>query len=156
MKNSGDKRSAKYITLFIEFLQRLRTRIRKLDSNMEGKYSPSLLALSVTVIAALVMSIILFFPNYLGVANDGSADGIMKTAGIYYMEKDPDNIYANYFIRTYTEVASGMEIKGKVLNSQLLFLKAAKILDHLFTKDNLFDIRFLSFLYFLLYLPASI
>ena len=154
MKNSEDKGAVLYITFLIKFLQKVRRRVRKINSIMEGKYSPDLLAFAVTVIAALTTGLILFFPNYLGVANDGSTDEMMRTAGIYYMEKDPENNYGNYFTKTYTEVASGLEVQGKVWNSQLVFLKAAKALDYLFTRDRIFDIRFLGLIYFLLYLPA--
>ena len=154
MKNSEEKNTIRYITLFIGILERVKRKIRKIDSHMEGKYSPELLALVATGIASLVIFAILFLPNYLGVANDGTTDELMRTAGIYAMSKEPDEIYSNYFNRTYTEVASGTEGPGKVWNSQLLFIKAAKFLDDLITKDRIFDIRFLGLIYFILYLPA--
>jgi hypothetical protein len=154
MNNREDKGPVPYINFFIKLLQGGRKRIWKINSIMEGKYSPALLAFGVTVIAALTTILILFLPNYLGVANDGSTDGIMKSAGFYYMEKDQENNYGKYFIKTYTEVASGEEVQGNVWNSQLIILKAAKALDYLFTRDNIFDIRFLALIYFLLYLPA--
>jgi len=154
MKNHEDKGAAAYIALLIKFLQRVRSRIEKINAIMEGKYSPALLALAVTVIAALAAILILFLPNYLGVANDGSTDEVMRSAGIYYIEKNPEQNYGNYFNKTYTEVASGAEIQGKVWNSQLIFLTAAKAIDHLFTRDRIFDVRFLGLIYILLYLPA--
>ncbi|MGC6173733.1 hypothetical protein [Lacrimispora sp. 38-1] len=154
MKKREDKGAASYITFLIKFLQRVRSRIKKINTVMEGKYSPAFLAFAVTVIAAMTTILILFLPNYLGVANDGSTDEVMRSAGIYYMEKDPEQNYGNYFNKTYTEVASGAEVPGKVWNSQLIFLKTAKALDYLFTRDSIFDIRFLGLIYFLLYLPA--
>nr|WP_314463585.1 hypothetical protein [uncultured Clostridium sp.] len=154
MKNREDKGAASYITFLIKFLQEVKSKIKKINSVMEGKYSPALLAFAVTVIAALTTILILFLPNYLGVANDGSTDEVMRTAGIYYMDKDPEQNFGNYFNKTYTEVASGAEAQGNAWNSQLIFLKAAKALDYLFTKDSIFDIRFLGLIYFLLYLPA--
>lgn len=154
MKNSEEKKTIKYITLLIGILDRVKRKIRKIDSHMEGKYSPDLLALAATAIAALAVFTILFLPNYLGVASDGTTDELMRSAGIYYMSKEPDERYANYFNRTYTEVASGTERPGKEWNSQLVFIEAAKFLDDFITKDRIFDIRFLGFIYFILYLPA--
>ncbi len=78
----------------------------------------------------------------------------MKSAGFYYMNKDSDTNYGDYFIKTYTEVASGEEVQGNVWNSQLFFFRAAKALDQLFTRDSIFDIRFLALIYFFLYVPA--
>ena len=121
---------------------------------MEGKYSPALLARTVTVIAAIIVSVLLFLPNYLGVANDGSTDEIMRSAGLYYMEQEPEKIYANYFIRTYTEIPSGYERKKEAFHGPLIFIKLAKALDDFFTRDHMFDIRFLGFVYYLFYLPA--
>lgn len=154
MKNSEEKSTVRYITFIGGILGRLRTKIKNINSHMEGKYSPDHLALTATCIAALAVSAILFLPNYLGVANDGSTDEVMRSAGIYYMSKEPDEIYANYFNKTYTEVASGTERPGNIWNSQLVFIKAAKFLDDVITNDRIFDIRFLGFLYFILYLPA--
>lgn len=154
MKNHEDNGAVSYITFFMKLLQGARSIIGKINSEMEGRYSPSLLAAAVTAIAALSTVIILFLPNYLGVANDGSTDEIMKTAGIYYRDKDPAVNYGNYFNKTYTEVESGLEIQGKAQNSQLLFLNAAKAVDDLITRDSIFDIRFLGLLYSLLFLPA--
>ncbi|MDW2799759.1 hypothetical protein RZO55_19475 [Clostridium boliviensis] len=154
MKNSEEKSTVRYITFFIKILERLKRNIKKIDSRMEGKYSPDLLALAATGIAALAVSAILFLPNYLGVANDGTTDELMRTAGIYYISKEPGDIYANYFNKTYTEVATGTEGPGNIWNSQLVIIKAAKFLDDVITNDRIFDIRFLGFLYFILYLPA--
>ena len=121
---------------------------------MDGKYSPSFLALIVTVIAALAVSGILFLPNYLGVANDGTTDAIMNAAGIYYIEEDPGDIYNNYFIKTYSRIAAGKEEQGKTLNSQVIIIKIAAAIDDMVTGDKYFDIRFLGLIYMLLYLPA--
>lgn len=154
MKKSEKKGTVTYITFFMKVLKAIRFQIKKIDRIMEGKYSPALLARTVTVIAAIIVSVLLFLPNYLGVANDGSTDEIMKSAGLYYMEQEPEKIYANYFIRTYTEIPSGYERKKEAFHGSLIFIKLAKALDDFFTRDHMFDIRFLGFVYYLFYLPA--
>lgn len=154
MKKGEKKSTVTYLSFLMKILKAIRRQIKKVDRIMEGKYSPALLARTVTVIAAVVVSVILFLPNYLGVANDGSTDEIMKSAGLYYMEQDPESIYANYFIRTYTEIPTGFEQKKEELNGSLIFIKFAKMLDDFVTRDRMFDIRFLGFVYYLCYLPA--
>ena len=154
MKNHEESKAARHITRLLTFLSQIKGFLRKINSKMEGKYSPSLLALGVTLITAVVASSILFLPNYLGVAGDGSTDEIMKSAGIYYIDKEPSKIYNNYFVKMYSTVASGEEIPGKIMNSQVMFIRLAKLLDNLITRDTNFDIRFLGIIYLLLYLPA--
>jgi hypothetical protein len=154
MKNHEESKAARQMNRLLTFFNGIKGFLRKVNSKMEGKYSPSLLALAVTVITALIVSSILFLPNYLGVAGDGSTDDIMRSAGIYYIDKEPGKIYNNYFVKTYSTIASGEDMPGKTMNSQVILIKLAKVLDNVFTRDNYFDIRFLAFLYLLLYLPA--
>lgn len=154
MKNREESNAARQMSRLLTYVSGIRAFLRKINRRMEGKYSPSLLALAVTVLTALIASSILFWPKYLGVAGDGSTDEIMKSAGIYYMDKEPERIYNNYFVRIYSTIASDNDLPGKTINSQVFFIKMAKGLDYLFTRDNYFDIRFLGFIYLLLYLPA--
>lgn len=154
MKKLEESYAARQLTRLMTFLNKIKGFLRNVNLKMEGKYSPSKLALLATVITAFVASIILFLPSYLGVAGDGSTDEIMKSAGIYYLEKEPDINYFNYFIKTYSTVASGADIPGKTINSQVILIRLAKTLDYVFTRDNYFDLRFLGLIYFILYLPA--
>ena len=50
MNNREDKGPVPYINFFIKLLNGVRKRIGKINSIMEGKYSPALLAAGVTVI----------------------------------------------------------------------------------------------------------
>ena len=154
MKNTEEQKASKLINLVKTFYNKAMDVLRKVNAKMEGKYSPHFLALAVTIITALVAGTILFIPNYQGVAADGSTDDIMKSAGIYYIEQEPEDQYNNYFIRTYTNIASRGDTPGKTFNSQMFFIKLAKNLDHIFTGDSYFDIRFLGIIYLILYLPA--
>ena len=125
-----------------------------LNQRMEGKYSPFYMTLVATVLIGVVSSIILFLPNYLGVAADGSADETMRAASIFYIEDQNEDIYNNYFIKTYSRIAmEGEEVSGQI-SSHILMIKAAAAVDDIFTGDSYFDIRFLGFLYLILYLPA--
>jgi hypothetical protein len=154
MKNHEESKTARRLNRLFAITNRIKGLLRNVNFKMEGKYSPSRLALIVTVITALVASIILFLPNYLGVAGDGSTDEVMRSAGIYYLDKEPDKIYNNYFVKTYSTIASGEDKPGKTINSQVFFICLAKALDDLVTRDHNFDIRFLGLIYLIFYLPA--
>lgn len=140
----------KAATLFQGFKQSK----NKVNQHMEGKYSSTLIALVATVFASIIMILILFLPNYLGVADDGSVSPVMKAAGVYYTQTEVSDIYNNYFVKQYSNVLSGYEVKDAYFNSQVVIVKAAVLLDNLITKDKFFDIRFLAFIYGCLYVPA--
>ena len=80
MKNHEESKTARRLNRLFAVTNRIKGLLRNVNFKMEGKYSPSRLALIVTVITALVASIILFLPNYLGVAGDGSTDEGMRSA----------------------------------------------------------------------------
>jgi hypothetical protein len=154
MKNHEESKTVRRLNRLFAITNRIKGLLRNVNFKMEGKYSPSRLALIVTVITALVASIILFLPNYLGVAGDGSTDEVMRSAGIYYLDKEPGKIYNNYFVKTYSTIASGDDKPGKTINSQVVFIRLAKALDDVVTRDHNFDIRFLGLIYLIFYLPA--
>lgn len=154
MKNHEESNVARRLNRLLAVTNRIKGHLRNINFKMEGKYSPSRLAFIVTIITAIVASIILFLPNYLGVAGDGSTDDVMRSAGIYYIDKEPDRIYNNYFVKTYSTIASGEDMPGKTINSQVFLIRLAKALDYVVTRDHYFDIRFLGLIYLVLYLPA--
>ncbi|KAB1439448.1 hypothetical protein [Candidatus Galacturonibacter soehngenii] len=138
----------------VRFIKRVKHIKSHINQKMEGKYSPSLIALFATALASLLMLLMLFLPNYLGVADDGSISRVMNSAGIYYTQSEISEIYNNYFVKIYSNVLSGYQTRDSLLNSQVLFVKAAVYLDNLITKDKFFDIRFLALLYGIFYIPA--
>ena len=95
MGSNDKKRTMKHLNFLLAFMNSIKKLLRKINARMENKYSTSFLALVVTLIAALVTANILFLPNYLGVAGDGSTDDIMNAAGIYYIGDDSDENYNN-------------------------------------------------------------
>jgi hypothetical protein len=142
------------INKVIAFIKKL-SQIRKyINKRMEGRYSPSLIALVATLAAMLIITIMLFGPNNLGVADDGSISRVMNSAGIYYMQTEVSDIYNNYFVKIYSNVLSGYHIRDFLLNSQILIVKTAVFLDNLVTRDKYFDIRILALMYGTLYIPA--
>lgn len=122
---------------------------RSINKKMRGQYSPHMLAGIVTFCCGIVLFFVLFIPPYLGIANDGTVSHTMSTLGLKYLEETGSN-YNNYFVRVYQNVYPE---RGTV-TVHILFVRLAKALDYLFTRDTLFDVRFLGALYSLLYLPG--
>ena len=152
-KMQGSK-FVKAINRIVSFAQRVGRVKNRINQRMENKYSPSLIALWMTTAAALLIVLMLFVPNYLGVADDGSLSRVMQSAGVYYTQADAEDPYNDYFIKTYSNVPEDSVTPETSVNSQVLIIKAAVFLDNLVTKDNLFDIRFLALIYVLFYIPA--
>lgn len=150
----GDSKIIDRVNRIIIFLKKINHIKNYINARMEGKYSASLIALIATAFAGLFMVIMLFLPNYLGVADDGSISRVMNSAGIYYIQTEPAEIYNNYFIKSYSNVLSGYQTRDSYFNTQVLLVKAAVYFDNLITKDKFFDIRFLALIYGVFYIPA--
>lgn len=128
---------------------------KHINESMAEKYSPRLIAMTATACAALLMLFILFVPPYLGVGDDGNFTPVMQSVGLSYIS---ENIAADsnaYFNRVYAHAGYSAVSDGpRMVNSQILLLRAAIVLDNLVTRDTFFDIRILALLYTLLFLPA--
>lgn len=126
-----------------------------LNKNREGKYSITVIGLGAGLLALLLLIIMLFVPPFLGMSDDGSFARRINPAGIYHREDTGENLYFNYFVREYLSLApeSGL-FAGFTGQRALIF--AAKGLDGLFTRDSIFDLRFLALIYGLLYIPAIV
>ena len=155
MKNNKDEwKTARFI---FSGLSRLAAFSKKtvagLNKNREGKYSITVIGLGAGTLVLLLLVIMLFVPPFLGMSDDGSFARRINPAGIYHREDAGENLYFNYYVREYLSLApvSGF-FAG--LTGQRALIYAAKGLDGLFTRDNIFDLRFLALIYGLLYIPA--
>lgn len=149
-KSKAAKKIQSIITLFNRFI----TFKKHINEEMEGKYSPSLIALIAVGGAALLMLVMLFVPNYLGVGDDGSFYKVMEAARISYVSGMTAQENSKFFNRVYSRSASEYVIGDAEFNSQTLIVKAAVRLDDLLTGDNYFDIRILALIYGIFYIPA--
>lgn len=150
-KKSGTVRR---INAVISVINRIKTIKKRINKRMEGKYSPSLIAMLTAALAAFFMIVMLFFPNYLGVADDGSLSRVMNSAGVYYLQSEVSDTYNNYFVKTYSNVLSDYQQKDNYSGSHVAVVKAAVWLDNVITRDKFFDIRFLALIYGIFYVPA--
>ncbi len=154
METNKESNMTKQLGFVVKLFRKAATLRNKINRQMEGKYSPSVIAMVSAAAAALLMIIMLFLPNYLGVANDGSYIKVMNAAGVYHIENQVGDIYNNYFVKTYSNVMSGYQKPENWMNSQVLTVKAAVLLDDIITRDKFFDIRFLALIYGIFYVPA--
>jgi len=131
----------------------IKRNITKLNHNRDGKYSAEAVAFGASLISLLLLIMILFVPPVLGMSDDGSFSRVMNPAGIYHREDSNENLYFNYYVKDYLSLAAEESSLPNVTGQGILVLMA-KWLDWFFTRDNIFDLRFLALLYTFLYFPA--
>lgn len=131
-------------------LKAIAAKRREFNARMKERYSPTRLALLATAASAVILVIMLFIPSYIGVGNDSAAEQKLSAYGLNYLETDEDYASNEYFTRVYEKVYTD----ETEISTQAIFVAMAKAIDDLFTRDNLFDIRFLALIYAILYLPA--
>lgn len=151
---TGESSVVKHLNVLVRIAHKINDFKNNMNKAMEGKYSPTIIALCATFCASLIMIIILFVPNYLGVADDGSISPVMNAAGVFYIQDDVEDIYNNYFVKTYSNVVSQDNQTNSQMSSHIALVKMAVGLDNLLTKDRFFDIRYLGLLYTILFIPA--
>lgn len=121
---------------------------RSINLHMMKQASSNHMAFMVTAICVFILILLLFVPSYLGVANDGTITEVMQDAGLRYRKDDLQN-GSSYFTRVYQTVRAKDNF-----TIQNYIIRTAKWLDWFFTRDGLFDLRFLAFIYTILYAPA--
>lgn len=122
----------------------------RINREREGVFPSSAVAWSTAFAAAAVIAVMLFAPPFLGMADDGSFSRVANPAGIYHLDDSSSNLYFNYYDRDYLELAPS----GFYPSSLSLFVFAARALDSAFTRDSLFDLRFLGAIYLCLFVPV--
>ncbi len=126
---------------------------RKLiNKKMEGKYSPNKIALVVTLGVGLIWFFMLMWTPAHGLADDGSYGTTMARNGLSYIQTEPEEIYNNYFIRTYALDMNYDSQNREIKNSQDVVITIAITIDELITNNDYFDIRFLAAIYGVFYL----
>lgn len=133
----------------LHILQCIAALRRRSNQRFGNRWSDARFVMLSAGIVFCLSALMLWFPAYLGVGNDGSVTRTMQNAGLSYLAADEDNAN-NYFTRVYQTGYSSAQDHSL----QLVLIRAARGLDHLFTHDQLFDIRFLSLIYVILALPA--
>lgn len=98
-----------------------------------------------SVVAVLILLFIsgyaLFVPPLLGLADNGDFGRIMLPNGLRHERERNPNDYFGYFNYRYDKLQYYNEVKADK-STHSIIIKAAIVLDDLFTRDSKFDIRF--------------
>lgn len=153
-QGKNESKAAKKLNIALFIPRKLGQFKRFVNRSMEGKYSAGLIAFTTAAAAMLLLILMLFVPNYLGVAGDETVGQVMNASGVYYTSSEISDVYNNYFVRTYSNILRDSDAGTDYFNSQVVLVRIAVFLDNLFTGDKIFDIRFLALLYGFFYVPA--
>ena len=96
------------------------------------------------LVAAVIITIVLFMPPYIGMEDNGDYARVTYCQGLYDLPENSELLYNGYFIKEYGIMQYYNEYSSTVFTSQAVFIQPAIWLDKLFTgNDNIFDLRFL-------------
>ena len=92
----------------------------------------------------------LFIPPIIGMADNGEFYNIISENDLYYLSNNEDEIYFGYFNKDYGIFKYNNEIEKNLISTQSIFIRIAVFIDKLITKDYIFDIRILGFIYMII------
>ncbi len=133
---------------------KIRAAVQRFNSRMSAKYVPWQLAAVATAILAIGLIVQLFLPPFLGMSNDGSFDTVLQDVGLVRMNPDDATAYFSYYERQYV-ISPQPHTPDTTPWLLKAVVKAAIGLDSLFTRDGVFDMRFLAAIYGVCYLAAA-
>lgn len=119
--------------------------------NIISRYvSPALLA---TVCTAIIVGVLLFIPPINGLADNGDFYRATLSNGLYRLPSAHSQ-YLSYVVTKFGIFQHFNENHAVVFTSQTLFVRLAILLNKLFYSRTVFDIRFLGWVYYVLFLGA--
>lgn len=145
----------KYIILVFRWIGKIWFKatdaVHRFDVAMRSHYRPKRLALAALGVIAALLVFMLLIPPYLGLSNDGSLDSVMADVGLARINPQDTTAYFSFYERTYN-IEENRDAPGTTPMPLRVVIRAAIMLDTLFTNDAVFDMRFLSALYIIAYL----
>ncbi|MCH5138463.1 hypothetical protein JMF89_14805 [Clostridiaceae bacterium UIB06] len=84
-------------------------------------------------------------------ADNGDFFRIISQSDMYYLQSNKDDGFLGYFHKNYGIYEYNNENPKMIVSTQLILTKAAVFIDKLVTKDYVFDVRFLAFIYIIIY-----
>lgn len=110
--------------------------------------------LFIVIILFLMLFKILGLQPIIGMADNGDYFRVIQPMGLYHLSDNFSDKHFSYFNRLYGISQFPLESKADFFSTQKIMMGLALWLDKLFTRDYVFDIRFLSVLYAALFLLA--
>lgn len=105
----------------------------------------SLTAAATVLIAAVIITIVLFVSPVVGMEDNGDFARVTYGQGLYDLPENSDVLYNGYFIKDYGIMQYYNEYQSTVFTSQFLIIQPAILLDKLLTgNDGVFDLRYLA------------
>ncbi|GAA3401741.1 hypothetical protein ACFFNY_13295 [Paenibacillus hodogayensis] len=102
----------------------------------------------------LITVFALFVPPFIGMADNGDFFRILYGNGLYFNAPDYDSQYFGYFVKTFGVLQYYNENGDALFSSQTLFIRMAMLLNGLFHSSAVFDIRFQTAIFTVLYTIA--
>ncbi len=111
---------------------------------MKKMVTPPIVAVLILI---LISTYALFCRPLIGLADNGDFYRIMVTNDLKFEADRSEEDYYGYFNHKYDKLEYYNDYHGNFLSTHSIVIKAAVLLDDLFTQDEKFDIRFLAILY---------
>ena len=105
------------------------------------------------VLVAFICIVTLFVRPIIGMSDNGDFNRIISQSDLYYLQnKDKDEKFLKYFTKDYGIYKYNNENPKFIVSTQLIVTKTVVFISKIFTKNYIFDIRILAFLYILIYI----
>lgn len=137
--------------LIVNVYHKIRELVQRFDRAMQTRYRPRQLALVAVLVIAAVSALMLFFPPYLGLSNDGSFDAVLADVGLARMDPSDTSAYFSYYEREYL-VSTTANAPGTTPLLLRMMVRLAVLIDEAITWNGMFDVRFLAAIYLVIYL----
>jgi hypothetical protein len=122
---------------------------------MSPRPGPAVLVAAVLAAAAAILSLQLFVPPVVGLADNGDYERVIGYAGFQHTTADPAERYFSFLRTKYAVVAPGW-FRGGYLSSETLLAFAARGIHALFSGGPIFDLRVLAAIHAALILLALV
>lgn len=113
-------------------------------------FKPEILAVGAAI---FILAYVLMLRPVIGVADNGDFPRIMNSTGLHYLTADYNERYFNFVNRQYS-VGIPVPFGGGYFSTEIFIVDLAVQLSRSVWNKGLFDIRYLSFLYILIFLAA--
>lgn len=126
---------------------KIKERIQELKGPFEKWFPPIRLGI---ILLGIILSILLFIPPINGAVDDGSYNLILRANGLREYTNNAD--YFKYFVPKFPILQYYNPDTDVYLSLQNILIQAAILLNKIFYSTQIFDIRFLSAIYVVLFL----
>ncbi len=104
------------------------------------------------IAAALILTFILMLEPIIGIADNGDFQRIMASTGLGYLGESNRDKYFGFIERLYSVNDIPLTLKGFYISTEIFLVKFAIFLNRLVKDNGIFDIRFLSIIYSVIFL----